>query len=48
MTGLNVLVRALSNMTSGNMSSTIAKNQKTITKMLDKINKSFREMNGGE
>ena len=47
-TGLNVLVRALSNMTSGNMSSTIAKNQKTITKMLDKINKSFREMNGGE
>ena len=48
MDGIKSLKRGRTNMTSGNMSSTIAKNQKTITKMLDKINKSFREMNGGE
>ena len=43
--GLNVLVRALSNMTTGTMASEIAKNQKTIVKQLDKMNKTFREMN---
>ena len=43
--GLNILVRALSQMTSGTMSSTIAKNQKVITKQLEKINNTFREMN---
>lgn len=43
--GLNVLVRALSNMTSGTMASTITKNQKLIVKQLDKMNNTFREMN---
>ena len=32
-------------MNSGNMTSTIAKNQKMIEKQLDKINEKFREMN---
>ena len=43
--GLNVLVRALSSMTSGTMASTVAKNQKVIVKQLDKMNNTFREMN---
>ena len=43
--GLSSLVRAFSNMNSGNMTSTIAKNQKMIEKQLDKINEKFREMN---
>ncbi len=45
---LNVLVRALSKMTSGTMSSTITKNQKLIVKQLDKVNDKFREMNAAE
>ena len=42
---LNVLVRALSNMTSGTMASTIAKNQKLIDRNLARMNDTFREMN---
>lgn len=46
--GLNVLVRALSNMTSGTMASTIAKNRKLIDKNLAKMNNTFREMNAAD
>lgn len=47
-TGISSLVRAFSTMTSGNMSSTIASNRKTIEKQLEKVNNKYREMNAAD
>ncbi len=46
--GLSPLVRALSNLTPGTMSSEIARNQKPLNKALQRMNDNFREMNAME